>query len=94
MIIGVITQQPNEVLDYTVDFSDFCADGSITDVELFFEDTDVEPPTIVASSVVDELFVKFVLTGGGTGTTHKLTIRVTANELVKEDEIKVRIKEI
>jgi hypothetical protein len=93
-IIGRMTKQPLEVLDYDVDFSewlpttDFIATASAV----------VSPATSLAIgtvSVFDTTWVKVWLSSGVTGTKYKITVTVVTDDgRTKEAEFYVNVKEV
>ena len=105
MILATYTKQPDEVLDYDIDFSDFLDDG---DSLATTGDPKVPNPLDVVVTPVDAFFVlgdTFVIgdsdlilkqwvSGGVVGVTYKIEITATTGRgRVKQVEFKVRIKE-
>ena len=101
MIIGTIIQQPNEVLDYEIQYDNFFKEF-LTDESA---DTILEPGGLsvkvevegeLSATVfyVNDAKCKVVLQGGLTGTTYKVTVTMTSVAgRVKEDELLVIIEE-
>ena len=94
-LLGTFTQQPNEVLDYDLDFDDWLPTADYIDsVELFVTPTMPTPPSYAIAPSSTRVKV-WVYAGGTSGTAYKFTVRATTNDQrVKEAEIKVRIKEV
>lgn len=94
-LLGTFTQQPNEVMDYDLDFSNWLPIGdTVSSVTLSVSPSMTMPPSyaINASGTVVKVWV---YAGGVNGTTYKITARATTAEFrVKEAEIKVKVKEI
>jgi hypothetical protein len=90
-VLGRFVKQPNEVLDYDVDFSDWF-EGR-TDTPSSHAVVAEAGITVVGSSRTGNV-VKVVLSGGTVGAKYKITVRLTTNSfLVKEAEFVVSIKE-
>lgn len=92
MIIGMAQKQPDEYLDYNVDFTDWMPDGdTIASAAATVSpagELDVDTVSIATP------IVKFWAAGGVTGKTYKITVKITtAGGRVKEDEIKIRVRE-
>jgi hypothetical protein len=93
-IIGNYTQQPADRIDYDVDCSGVLGDGdTLTDAVC-----SVTPVTDPVLTVSPALFgsdtVKMWVSGGVAGNTYKVELTVTtSNTLVKQDELKFRIKD-
>ena len=96
-ILEKYEQQPNERLDYDIDFASLflsalgdTAPGP-AGVEVFAEPTGIT----VDDFELNQGKVKIWLTGGTNGVTYKITARVTtAQGRVKEAEIAVKVKEV
>lgn len=94
-LVGTVKQQPNDVQDYDIDFSEwFPADDVITDA--FVDVTPAMPvPPSYAISPDGKRVKVWVYAGGVSGTTYQITVRAATNDgRVKEVELRVRIKEI
>ena len=93
-LLGTFTQQPNEVLDYDIDFSEWLPTADyVGSVVLLCSPAMPTPPSYAISPNSERVKV-WVYAGGTDGTSYKLTIRATTNDQrVKEAEIRVRIKE-
>lgn len=94
-ILGTFTQQPNEVLDYDIDFVDWMPAGDvITSAELTVEPSMPTPPSYAINPAGTKVKV-WVYAGGTNGLVYKFTVRATTSDSrVKEAEIRVRIKEV
>lgn len=92
MNLGSFNKQPAETLDYDIDYSDWLTPGD----NLQHADVVVEPAGVVVDSVfINEPRVKIWLSGGTHGTTCKVTVTLTtADGRVKQDEFKLRVKDI
>ena len=91
-ILGKFTKQPNEVLDYDVDYTDwFAARTDTPSAYVVLADTGI---TVVGSARTGNI-IKIILAGGTTGTKYKIQTRLTTTaSLVKEAEFTVAVKEI
>lgn len=92
MIIGMAQKQPAEYLDYNVDFTEWMPEDDIiesaTVAVLPAGDLTVDTISIMTP------IVKFWAAGGVTGTTYKLTVKITTQGgRIKEDELKIRVRE-
>ena len=91
-ILGKFTKQPNEVIDYDVDFTDWFADRADTP-SAYVVTADIGI-TVVGSARTGNV-IKIILAGGTTGTRYKVQTRLTTTAgLVKEAEFTVAVKEI
>ena len=94
MTIEKKSKQPNDVIDYPIDFGEWLAErpGYAIDTYTVSADTGI--------SVVTHLRIGSIITvflGGGTnGTAYKVTVRatMTPTPLVKEFEFLVKVKEL
>ena len=94
-LVGTAKQQPNDVQDYDIDFSEwFPAEGVITTAVVSVAPVMPMPPTYSLSP--DKKRVKvWIYAGGTSGVTYQVTVRATTNDgRVKEVELKVKIKEV
>ena len=92
-VVGTFTQQPNDVLDYDVNFTDFLSEGDlIVDAAVTVAPLGL---TVAVPVVIDSgRRVKLWVQGGSSGVTYKIDLRVTTDlGRVKEDEVRMRIKE-
>lgn len=92
MIIGIFQKQPAERLDYDLDYVEWHVDG----------DTVVSATVAVApagltieSHFVNDPFVKVWVSGGTHGATYKVTVTATTSGgRIKQDEFKIKVKDI
>ncbi len=92
MILGLFTKQPVDVFSYTVDYNEWLTDGD--NVQSTIANVDQTGMVIDAVFVNDPL-IKLIISGGNHGTTYKITVTTTtADGLVKQDEFKIKVKEI
>ena len=92
MIIGMAQKQPDEYLDYNVDFTDWMPDGDI----ITSAEVTVSPAGELTSNNIMILnpIVKFWLADGVNGSTYKLTVKITTDGgRIKEDELKIRVRD-
>lgn len=92
--LGRYVKQPNETLDYNVDYTDWFAGRG--DAPASF--TVVTDPglTVVGSSLTGNV-VKVTVSGGTPGSQYKVTVRLTTTAAVpvtKEADFYVRIREV
>ena len=91
MLLGSINKQPAEVIDYDVTYERFLKGSTDT---LASANVDVTPSGLSASPTVGDR-VKLWLSGGTHLTTYKVTVTTTTQDgRVKQDEIKVKVKDI
>lgn len=92
MILGNFTKQPVDVLDYDIDYSQWLTTGD--NVESFT--VVVEPSGLtVDNTFTNDPRVKIYLSGGTDGATYKITVTMTtADGRVKQDEFKLKVKDI
>lgn len=88
-----ITQQPLDVRDYDLDFSEFFpSDDTVTDAQVV-----VTPPPqngLTVTYAVLHPRVKVWVQGGAAGDAHKITVvAYTDDGRAKEVEMKLRIKD-
>lgn len=90
--LATITQQPRDVRDYDIDFSEWFPQGdTITSVQLSL---DVAGLTVNYAISAELSRVKVWIQDGANGTTYKVTVLAgTAGGREKEVELKVRIKD-
>jgi len=91
-ILGTFTKQPNEVMDYDIDYTDWMAETDF----LLSDITTVDGTGLVIDSsiIISNFVLKIWLSGGVDGATHKITARITTDDgRVKEDEFRIRIKD-
>jgi hypothetical protein len=87
-------KQPQDVIDYPIDYSEWLAErpGYEIDTYTVTVETGINLVTHVCVGPVITVF----LGGGTTGTTYKVTVRatMTPTPLIKEFEFLVRVKEL
>ena len=96
MLLGTLTKQPGEVLDYDIDYSEW-----LTDDDNVASATTAVTPSADEDDLAIELInindprVKLWISGGISGTTYKCTVTMeTQDGRIKEDEFRMRVKEI
>ena len=91
-LLGKFIKQPGEVLDYDVDFSEWFSnrtDGPATHTSV------AETGLTIVSSQLSGNVVKVICSGGTSGSSYKVTVRLTTTAgLVKEVDFQVKIKEV
>jgi hypothetical protein len=94
MILGTLTKQPGDSLDYDIDYSDWLtSDDNVSSA------TTAVSPDVVGGVTVDLINindprVKLWISGGVSGVTYKITITMeTSDGRIKEDEFRLRVKE-
>jgi hypothetical protein len=91
-VLGKFDKQPAEILDYDVDFTDWFTNR--TDAPSSHVATADDGITIVSATRSGNV-VKVILSGGTSGTSYKITVRLTTTAaLVKEADFVVKIKEV
>lgn len=92
MNLGNFNKQPVEVVDYDIDYSEWLTAGDNVESAA----VDVQPLGLNVDSVfVNDPRIKIWLSGGSNGTSYKLTVTITtADGRVKQDEFKVKVKDI
>lgn len=90
-VIATFTKQPIDRLDYDFDYSKFLANTDVVETAEFI----VEPEGLyIDAEIVEPTFTKVWVHGGVAGTVYKISCTVTtAHGRVKQDEIKVRVRE-
>ena len=95
MWLGKITKQPAEVQNYYVRYVDYLQEGEVIASVTAAVDVPSELTLIGPVVLADNVALEFWLEGGLDGTTYKLEITATTNYgNVKQDEIKVKVKEV
>lgn len=92
-LLGRFTKQPNEVIDYPVDFTDWMAEHAGDSISGYT----VTPAggISLATHRRDGNVITAVLAGGTNGQRYKITVSITtAAGLVKEAEFQVTVKEV
>lgn len=91
-MLGIVTKQPADILDYDIDFSDWIADD-----DLITNGTVTIDPTgaLISNTVqIHSPTVKVWLAGGTNNSTYKVTLLASTRQgRVKEVEFKVRVRE-
>jgi hypothetical protein len=91
-ILGKFTKQPDEILDYDVDYTDWFENREDSPASFTVA---AEPGITIVSSGMAGPIVKVVLAGGTHGEKYKITVLLTTDEgLVKEADFTVTIKAI
>lgn len=93
-LLGRYAQQPNETIDYNLDYTEFF--GGRGDDPASFVATASTGITI-AGTALNGLVGKVTISGGSPGAQYKITVRMTTTSvppIVKEDDFMVRVKEI
>lgn len=85
--------QPDESLDYDLDYTDWLTTGdNVSSATVTVTPADELAATLVQ---INDPRVKVWLEGGVDGTTYKVSVTMTtADGRVKQDEFKIRVKEI
>ena len=93
MLLGTFVMQPDESLDYDLDYTDWLTTGdNVSSATVAVAPADELAATLVQ---INDPRVKVWLEGGVDGTTYKVSVTMTtADGRVKQDEFKVRVKEI
>ncbi len=90
MFVGSIIQQPNDVMDYDVDFSDWLPPGDVVMTAAVTS----SPAGLTVGYAISNPRVKVWVRGGTTGTTYKVTILANTNDgRSKEVELKIKVKD-
>ena len=90
-VLGKFSKQPNEVLDYDVDFTDWFATRPDTPVS---STTTVDTGITLIGQVRTGMVVKVALGAGTSGVKYKATVRMTTSAgFVKEVEFYCVVKE-
>jgi hypothetical protein len=92
MILGTFQKQPADRLDYDVTYKDWLTDGD----NVLTVTAEVTPEGLTVEAVyVNDPIVKTWLSGGTSGTTYKITLTATtADGRIRQDEFKVKVKDI
>jgi hypothetical protein len=94
-IIGSITKQPREVIDFDISFEEIL--DARPGVTLSTATSEVLPSgtlTVLLTTINDKL-VKCMLSGGLSGTKYKVTVlTTTSNGLIIENEVYVSVQEV
>lgn len=92
MNLGNFSKQPVEVKDYDIDYSEWLTPGdNVKSAEVTVAPTGLT----IESTFINDPRVKIWLSGGADGTQYKLTVTTTtADGRVKQDEFKVKVKDV
>lgn len=94
-VVGRFQKQPDEILDYDVDFGPWFSNRD--DEPAAVDPIDVtgsDGITLVSSSITGNV-VKVILSGGTADTTYKVTVLLTTSAgLVKEADFEVKVKAV
>lgn len=92
-ILGTHDKQPNEVLDYDIDFSRYLpTSDTIVSVVASADAGITLGDTLIMSG---GKIIKQWVEGGTTGVTYKVQVRITTNGgRVKEAEFRIKVKEV
>jgi hypothetical protein len=89
-VIGSFTQQPADKLDYDVDYSEWLQSGD----SVLSTVVTAEPTGLTLADLIVGSKVKVWVSGGVNLTKYKITVTTTtALDRIKQDELKVSIKE-
>lgn len=93
MIVGVIIQQPDEVLDYDIDCTP-AFKGSVTDT-VDSVSVSIDPVgLIVLANKLDDNTVKLWISNGTAGVDYNVEVNVVTTEgRTKQDELLVKVLE-
>jgi len=93
-LLGTITKQPREVIDFDVDYTTALANRPSI---LQSATSEVTPAGLTLTSTAvytNANKVKVIVSGGTSGTTYKVTVLTTTNDgLTYEDEANVIVEE-
>lgn len=92
-IVGTVRQQPMDVQDYDIDYSEwFPPDDVIVSAVVTVAPSMPIPPSYALQHPVVKVWI---YKGGTSGLTYQVTVRAITNDgREKEVELKVRIKEV
>lgn len=94
-LLGSFTKQPREVLDCDFTYSTVLAGRTETISGQTAQITPSGALSISSSNIFDGNKIKYILSGGLTGTTYKLTVLATSTAgLIYEDEINIVVEEV
>ena len=92
-ILGKVTKQPSEVLDYYVSFDDWFAGRSDAAVD---HEVEAETGIVIEDDTRIDNTVRIVLSGGTAGEQYKITVRITTNAtppIIREGDFIVKVRE-
>lgn len=91
-ILGRFVKQPDEVLDYDVDYTDWFTNRTDTPSTYVVV---ADPGITIVSSARTGSVVKAVLSGGTSGRSYKITVRMTTSTgIIKEADFVVKVKAV
>ena len=94
-VVGTVKQQPNDVQDYDIDFSDWFPTDDVITAATVTADPAMPTPPLRSVSPDGKTVKVWVFAGGTSGVTYKITVLATTNDnRAKEAELKVKIKEV
>lgn len=88
------TKQPNDVIDYPIDFNEWLAERPGYSIDTYTVEAEAGIDVVTHIHVAG--YVTVFLGGGVSGTSYKVTVRATMapTPLIKEFEFKCKVKEI
>lgn len=90
-ILGRFIKQPNEILDYDVDYTDWFAGRADTPSS---HEVVVPAGITLQTTVRNGNVVKVVLSGGTVGQKYHITVRLTTTSgIIKEADFVITVKE-
>ncbi len=93
-VLGTITKQPREIIDFDISYEDFLAARTDT-VALVVTEVSNAALSVSYTMINGGNSVKCVISGGADSNTYKITVLVnTTGGLVLEDEINVIVQEV
>lgn len=89
-VLGSFRQQPADVLDYDIDYSEWLPEGDvITEVAAV-----AVPSSLTVARVIQSPRVKIWCSTGVNGVTYKVTVTATTNDgRVKQVEFRLKVKD-
>lgn len=89
-VIATFRQQPNEQLDYDIDFSEWLPPNDT----IISANVSATPSGLDLSYAILSQRIKVWAWSGANGITYKITVRITTNDSrIKEVEFRLRVKE-
>ena len=92
-VLATYTKQPGETMDYDILYSDWFSTRSDTGLSAT---ATIDAGITLVSTTWNETtrIVKLIVSGGVADETYKATVRLTTSSgIIKEDEIKIKVKE-
>lgn len=94
-ILGRFQKQPDEILDYDVDYTEWFSNRADAPATVDPIAVTAEAGITVVGSSITGNVVKVILSGGVAGTKYKVTVRLTTTAgLVKEADFTVLVKAV